>query len=195
MPLRHGRVSEYTRRSSTGRSGAIVLVGCFGFYAVGGARLGPGARAAPPRASTFSRTSSASAKSGGTTHAALSRDGGAEARGSARTARWCDTCRRCAAARGFALNAIGSACRTTTHRPTSLARAPLVMHRADSPKRTATSESRKEAELRRAMRVPADACTSKTLAALGTLAAKHVWILCVNLAPYSSAVRPSRDLA
>ena len=144
-----------TRRSSAERSGAIVLVCCFGFYAVGGARLGPGARGAPPRASTFSATRIVSAKSGGTMQAVLNRDMGADARGSARMMRWCETCRRCADANGFALNTTGSACVTTTPRSTSLARAPLVMHSAYSPKKTATSESRNEAELRRAMRIPA----------------------------------------
>jgi hypothetical protein len=158
------------RRSSTERSDAIVLVGCFGAYAVGGARLGPGARGAPPRASTFSGTSSVSAKSGGTIQAALSRDVGADTRcGSARTVRWCESCRRCAAANGFVSNATGSVC-LTTHRSTSLARAPPVMDRAYSPKRTATRESRKEAEGRRTMRVPASSYTFKTLAASSTLA-------------------------
>jgi hypothetical protein len=141
------------------------------FYAVGGARLGPGARGAPPRASTFSRTSIVSAKSGGTTQVVLNREGGADARGSARTMRWCDTCRRCAVANGFAVNATGSGCLTATYRSTTHAWAPLVMHRAYSPKRTAASESRKGVELRRAMNVPAGSCTIKTLAALRTLAA------------------------
>jgi hypothetical protein len=137
---------------------------------VGGARLGPGARGAPPRASTFSGTSSVSAKSGGTIQAALSRDVGADTRcGSARTVRWCESCRRCAAANGFVSNATGSVC-LTTHRSTSLARAPPVMDRAYSPKRTATRESRKEAEGRRTMRVPASSYTFKTLAASSTLA-------------------------
>ncbi len=144
------------------------------FYAVGGARLGPGARGAPPRASTFSATRIVSAKSGGTTQAVLNRDVGADARGSARMMRWCETCRRCADANGFAPNTTGSACVTTTPRSTSLARAPFVMHSAYSPKTTATSESRKEAELRRAMRVPAGSYTVRDARRIAHVSSRRI---------------------
>jgi hypothetical protein len=193
----HSRCSRITNTTlSTEHSGAIVLVCCFRFfYAVGGARLGPGARGASPRASTFSATRLVAAKSGGMTQDALNRDVGADARCSARTTRWCETCRRCADADGFASNTTASACATTTARSASLARAPFVRHSAYSPKRTATSESWKEAEFRRAMRVPAGSCTRETFVASRTLAANRLWILKVNLGPYPPAVRPSRDLA
>lgn len=138
---------------------SFVLV----FYAAGGARLGPGARGAPPSASTFSRASRLSAKSGVTMQVFLNSEAGADERGSARTKRRCDTCRRCPDEISVVPNPSRSTCRitcrTNTPRATSRACVPLGMHSAQTPQRTATSESRKAAECRRAMGVPAACCT------------------------------------
>ena len=129
------------------------------FYAAGGARLGPGARGAPPSAKAFSRASGASTTSGVINETAWNKDVGADARGTARTTRRCDTHRSCAAVSGLVMNETASACLTSARCSAARARVPPVMHSAYSPKRTATSESRTEAEFRRDIRVPAGSCT------------------------------------
>ena len=148
-----------TRNSSAERTGTIVLIGCPDFYA-GGARLGPGARGTPPSASTFSFARAASTTSGVISETAWNKDVGADARGTARTMRRCDTRRRSPAGNGFTPNAAESVYLTAAHGSAALARVPPpVMHSAYSPKRTATSESREMTEFRRTMTVPAGSCT------------------------------------
>jgi hypothetical protein len=138
------------------------------FYAAGGARLGPGVRRVPPSAKAFSRVGGPSTKPGVRTETAWNKDVGADARGTARTTWRCDTHRSCPAGSGFVTNETGSACLAIAHCSAALARVPPVMHSAYSPKRTATNESRKVAEFRRAMRVPAGSCTRVTLIASHT---------------------------
>jgi hypothetical protein len=141
------------------RPNAIDLVGSFVFYVAGGARLGPGARGALPSASTFSRASRLSEKSGVTMQAVLNSDAGADERGSARSRGRCDTCRRWPGVTALVPDPSGSICRITCRTTTARACVPLGMHSAQTPQRTARSESRNAAEFRRTMGVPAGSCT------------------------------------